>query len=288
MAAEQDEANGNGDLGFGIAVDGSGDAYVVGQTYSGNSSSTGPEFPGVASCGAWGTTGKNNGMSADTGVGFVSELAAGGDSLVYSCYIPGSHNAMAARVALVPGCASDCDAFIVGSTQSTVADGFVVTANAPQANLATGEGGLSNAFMMIVGGDGSGATPVFSTYYGGTGNGTEGDIGLGITVASLNEVAIPVRRSRARADRLPTRYLLPIRRNPAFWAAPLAAWRSSPPSIRQRTPQSHYFTAPTWAAPAAPTVLPVLLTATSEPQSFTTTQRGIFGSRVRPLRRTFL
>jgi len=97
---------------------------------------------------------------------------------------------MAARVALVPGCASDCDAFIVGSTQSTVADGFVVTANAPQANLATGEGGLSNAFMMIVGGDGSGSTPVFSTYYGGTSNGTEGDVGLGITVASLNEVAI--------------------------------------------------------------------------------------------------
>ena len=30
-------ATGDGDLGFGIAVDGDGDAYVVGQTYSGNS-----------------------------------------------------------------------------------------------------------------------------------------------------------------------------------------------------------------------------------------------------------
>ena len=185
-----DVGDGDGDLGFGIAVDGSGDAYVVGQTYSGNPNSTGAQFPGVASCGAWGTTGTNNGMNADTNVGFVSELTAGGDSLEYSCYIPGSHNATAARVALVPGCSSDCDAFIVGSTQSTVADGFVVTANAPQANLATGEGGLSNAFMMIVGGDGAGSTPVFSSYYGGTGNGSEGDEGLAITVASLNEVAI--------------------------------------------------------------------------------------------------
>ena len=51
----------------------------------------------------------------------MSELLAGGDSLEYSCYIPGAHNATAARVALVPGCASDCDAYIVGSTQSTAA-----------------------------------------------------------------------------------------------------------------------------------------------------------------------
>jgi hypothetical protein len=186
-----DAGNGDGDLGFGITVDGSGDAYVVGQTYSGNSHSTGPDFPGVGSCGAWGTTGKNNGGNATTNVGFVTELLSGGDSLEYSCYIPGAKNATAARVALLPGCASDCDAFIVGSTQSTAAtDGFVVTAGAAQSELATGEGGLSNAFMMIVGGDGIGATPVYSTFYGGTGNGTNADSGLGIAVGDLNDVVI--------------------------------------------------------------------------------------------------
>jgi hypothetical protein len=189
--------NGDGDLGFGIAVDGAGDAYVVGQTYSGqNGDSPKDLFPGVSNCGAWGQT--NIGANSSTNQGFVTELLAGGDSLEYSCYIPGARNATAARVALVPGCESDCAAYIVGSTQSTSGtvadgfDGFVVTTSpaAAQSQLATGEGGLSNAFIMVVGGDGAGALPLYSSYYGGTGNGKEGDIGLGISVESATQVAI--------------------------------------------------------------------------------------------------
>src|SRR5271156_117569 len=172
---------GDGDLGFGIAVDGDGDAYIVGQTYSGqHGDSPSDVFPGTPDCGAWGQ--KNLGASGDTNQGFVSELLAGGDSLEYSCYIPGAKTETAARVALVPGGASDCDAYIVGTTQSTAGtlvpstgpDGFVVTSNAAQNQLATGEGGLSNAFIMVVGGDGSAALPVYSSYYGGTGNGDAG------------------------------------------------------------------------------------------------------------------
>jgi hypothetical protein len=187
--------DGDGDLGFGIAVDGSGDAYVVGQTYSGQSGDSPKDlFPGTSSCGAWGQA--NIGSNSSTNQGFVTELLAGGDSLEYSCYIPGAHNATAARVALVPSCSSDCAAYIVGSTQSTSGstgggfDGFVVTSDAAQSQLATGEGGLSNAFIMVVGGDGSGSLPVYSSYYGGSGNGKEGDIGLGISVESATEVAI--------------------------------------------------------------------------------------------------
>ena len=47
-----DRGNGDGDIGFGLAVDGNGDAYVVGQTYSGNplDSPASPDFPGVGSC----------------------------------------------------------------------------------------------------------------------------------------------------------------------------------------------------------------------------------------------
>jgi hypothetical protein len=182
-----DKGDGNGDLGFGIAVDVSGDAYVVGQTYSGNTNSTGPDFPGTSSCGTWGTAGKNDGKLANTNVGFVSELDPDGHSLIYSCYIPGSNNATAARVALVPGCSSDCDAYVVGSTQSTVAQGFPEVGGL-QTDLATT--GLSNAFMLVVGGDGVGATPVYATYYGGAGNGTAGDAGLGISVESASQVAI--------------------------------------------------------------------------------------------------
>lgn len=189
--------NGDGDLGFGIAVDTDGDAYVVGQTYSGqNGDSPKDLFPGTSSCGAWGQA--NIGSNSSTNQGFVTELLAGGDSLEYSCYIPGAKNATAARVALVPGCASDCAAYIVGSTQSTSGstgsgfDGFVVTTSpaAAQSQLGTGEGGLSNAFIMVVGGDGVGSLPLYSSYYGGAGNGKEGDIGLGISVESATEVAI--------------------------------------------------------------------------------------------------
>ena len=185
-----DAGHGNGDLSFGIAVDGNGDAYVVGQTYSGNTHSTGPDFPGVASCGTWGTTGKNNGKNAHTNVGFVTELDPDGHSLIYSCYIPGSNNATAARVALLPGCASDCDAYVVGSTQSDAAQGFPVTAGtALQTDLAA-TSSKSNAFMLVVGGNGAGATPVYATYYGGAGNGTNADAGIDIAVASASEVAI--------------------------------------------------------------------------------------------------
>jgi Abnormal spindle-like microcephaly-assoc'd, ASPM-SPD-2-Hydin len=183
---------GDGDLGFGIAVDGMGDAYVVGQTYSGNAHGTPPEteFPGVASCGAWGTTGKANGHNAQTNVGFVSELGNAGDTVVYSCYIPGANNATAARVALVPGCASTCDAYVVGSTQSTAAtDGFIEV-NGAQTELATGEGGKSNAFILRVAGGGGAALPLYSSFYGGTGNGTNADAGIGIAVESATQVAI--------------------------------------------------------------------------------------------------
>ena len=185
-------ATGDGDLGFGIAVDGDGDAYVVGQTYSGNAHDpTVVDFPGVGNCGTWGTTGHNNGKNPHTNVGFVSEIGAGGNSLVYSCYIPGSNNATAARVALVPSCSSNCEAYIVGSTQSTAAtDGFIVTSNAAQSELASGEGGLSNGFMMVVGGGGSASTPVYSTYYGGTASLRNGDAGIDISVESATQVAI--------------------------------------------------------------------------------------------------
>jgi len=187
---------GDGDLGFGIAVDGSGDAYVVGQTYSGQAGDSPRDlFPDTSKCGAWGQA--NIGENASTNQGFVTELLAGGDSLQYSCYIPGALNATAARVALVPGCESNCDAYIVGSTQSTSGakvaggpDGFVVTADAAQSQLATGEGGLSNAFIMVVAGGGAAAAPIYSSYYGGTGTGSAGDTGLGISVESATQVAI--------------------------------------------------------------------------------------------------
>ena len=161
------------------------------------------DFPGVEDCGTWGTTGHNNGKNPHTNVGFVSELGAGGNSLVYSCYIPGALNATAARVAVVPSCSSNCDAYIVGSTQSTAAtDGFIVTSNAAQAELASGENGLSNGFMMVVGGGGSAAAPVYSTYYGGTASLGNGDAGIDISAESATQVAIT---GAAFSNNIPTK-----------------------------------------------------------------------------------
>jgi hypothetical protein len=85
---------------------------------------------------------------------------------------------------------SNCDAFVVGSTQSTAAtDGFVEV-NGAQAELATGEGGKSNAFLLRVAGGGGAASPLYSTFYGGAGNGSNADSGIGISVESATQVAI--------------------------------------------------------------------------------------------------
>ncbi len=51
---------GNGDFGFGIAADASGNAYIVGQTYS-------ADFPGTSSCSMFGQT--NMQSSSDVGAG---------------------------------------------------------------------------------------------------------------------------------------------------------------------------------------------------------------------------
>jgi hypothetical protein len=170
-----DAGNGDGDLAFGIAVDASGQAYVVGQTYS-------TDFPDTASCGGFGRTSDQGETS--TNVGFAAKLNSSGNGLVYSCYIDGSANATAARVALYPsGCGGNsCKAYVVGSTQSNQAEGFpVTTSNAFQGDLAATDG-KSNAFFMVVHEDGQSLD--YATYYGGAGNGQNAEAGLGVAVDS--------------------------------------------------------------------------------------------------------
>jgi len=166
-----DAGSGNGDLAFGIAADASGQAYIVGQTYSAN-------FPSTNTCGAFGQTNPQGGTS--TNVGFVAKLAANGGSLVYSCYINGSNNATESRVALFPvGCGTTtCKAYVSGSTQSDSTTGFPVSAGAFQSTLAAANG-ESNATFIVIDGDG---TLGYATLYGGAGNGTNADTGLAVAV----------------------------------------------------------------------------------------------------------
>jgi hypothetical protein len=186
-----DEGNGDGDEAFGIAVDGANEPFIVGQTYSGTAASLGSggtAFPGVANCGF--TAGKtDDGKASDTNVGFVSKLGSDGKTLKWSCYIDGQNNATEARVALSSatcGTGSACKVYVVGSTQSSQAEGFPATANAFQTALNTGANGKSNATFLVLN-DGASPTLAYATLYGGSGNGDNADTGLGVAVDSTGK-----------------------------------------------------------------------------------------------------
>ena len=143
---------GSGDeQGSGIAVDSSGNAYVTGNTSS-------LDFPVVnAFQPAYG------GGSRDA---FVAKLNAAGSALVYSTYLGGGDLDSGSGIALD----SSGNAYVIGTTLST---NFPVT-NALQATLR----GVDDAFVTKL--DPTGATLLYSTYFGGSGI----DAGLHISVDS--------------------------------------------------------------------------------------------------------
>src|SRR5271168_142493 len=183
-----DLGNGDGDLGYGIAVNPSGtEVFVVGQTYSGNTGSNpNTPFPGTENCGAFGQS--NVGKNPDDNQGFVSKLAGNGTAIDWSCYVEGTKNAEESRVALFPANCSaagtDCQAYVSGSTQSTIAQHFPITAKAFQTTQ-NGTNAKSNATFLIFDPDGSMLD--YGTYYGGTGNGTNADAGIGVAVDSAGD-----------------------------------------------------------------------------------------------------
>ncbi|HYK92147.1 MAG TPA: SBBP repeat-containing protein [Acidobacteriota bacterium] len=125
--------------GFGIAVDGSGSAYVAGRTQSTN-------FP---------TVNPLQKMLRGTEDAFVSKLAPDGSALVYSTYLGGSSSDDAVSIAVD----SSGSAFIVGETQST----DFPTVNPFQRVF----GGMLDVYVAKLSPDGSAL--VFSTYLGGSG-----------------------------------------------------------------------------------------------------------------------
>ena len=157
---------GGGDIGYGIAVDSSGNAYVTGIT---NSS----DFP--TSSGA-----QSSGYSSNGDV-FVAKLnptgtASGSGStaqLVYSTYLGGNGTDSGAAIAVNAG----GDAFVTGSTTSS---NFPTTAGVFQ----TTYGGAGDAFVAQV--SSTGGSLVYSSYLGGSG----ADAGLGIAVDSSNNAYV--------------------------------------------------------------------------------------------------
>jgi hypothetical protein len=141
-------SSGHDYIASGIAVDGSGDAYVAGYTNA-------TDFP---------TKDPIQGLNAGGYDSFVAELAPGGSSLVYSTYLGGSGADWAFGIA-VDGSG---DAYVAGSTTST----DLPTKDPVQGSFA----GNADAFAAELAPAGS--SLVNSTYLGGSG----GDDALAITV----------------------------------------------------------------------------------------------------------
>ncbi len=149
------------DVGYGIAVDGSGNAYVTGQTGSSN-------FPT-----------KNPIQSSNGGTynAFVAEIDPGGDALTYSTYLggSGSGNGDAGYGIAADGSGN---AYITGQTSST----NFPTKNPIQSSLGTSA--PYNAFVTKIKPNGSNTWALaYSTYLGGSG----GDTGYGMAVDSSGD-----------------------------------------------------------------------------------------------------
>lgn len=138
------------DVGYGITLDATGDAYVTGYTQSLN-------FP--TSAGAF-----QNTLNANS-AGFITELNPTGTAIVYSTYLGGSSTVISTPCgACTTSIAVDSfgDAFVTGLTAEA---NFPVTPGAYQSTLKSSAQG-HNAFITEL--NPTGTALVFSTYLGGS------------------------------------------------------------------------------------------------------------------------
>jgi uncharacterized repeat protein (TIGR01451 family) len=149
------------DRGDGIAVDTSGNAYVVGRV---DSSST--DFPTTA--GAFATTYRGGDFD-----GVVFKLNAQGNALVYSTFLGGEANDSTEGVAVD----SSGNAYVTGGTKSI---GFPVTSGGVQGFLA----GDTDAYLTKI--NPTGTALLYSTMLGGTGT----DRGSGVAIDSSGNAYI--------------------------------------------------------------------------------------------------
>ncbi|MFN8632428.1 MAG: SBBP repeat-containing protein [Chloroflexota bacterium] len=149
-----------------IAIDGSGNAYVIGRT-SGSQTSTIP-FP--ISNGAYQPI--HNGITSD---GFVTKIDPAGTAIVYSTYVGGSDFDIGLGIALVPGCQSACSTFITGITRSADLLPAGLTGPDPTFN-GTVANPLNDAFVARL--NAGGTALDYGSYIGGINS----DIGESIAV----------------------------------------------------------------------------------------------------------
>jgi uncharacterized protein (TIGR03437 family) len=163
-----------------VAVDSSGDAYVVGLTTSTNFPLSNPA---QANFGGMGGSGR-----VRTGDAFAAKLNPTGNKLLYSTYLGGNQDDAAMSVAID----NQGDAFIAGATVSM---NFPITANAYQ-NYYRGGGGeplLESGYpiwdpgdVFVAELDPTGSKILFATYYGGTSD----DIAASIALDSSGNIYV--------------------------------------------------------------------------------------------------
>jgi hypothetical protein len=157
---------GDFDIGYGVAVDGAGAAYV-----SGSTDSTEASFPDGDGFGA--VMGPDISYNGGTSDAFVAKVASPGTSLAYAGYVGGSGFEQGQDIA-VDGTGA---AYVIGDTDSSEAsfpdgDGFG-TVMGPDTSY---NGGLSDAFVAKV------ASPGTSLAYAGYVGGSGIEVGQGIAV----------------------------------------------------------------------------------------------------------
>jgi len=150
-----------GDYSTALAIDGSGDAYVTGFTFS----STYP-----TTTGAFQTQSFSSGNTA-----FVTKLNPTGSGLVYSTFLGGSGTDAAYALAVD----STLDAYLTGETGST---DFPLTGNAFQSTNAAAEQGGYTAFLTEL--NPAGGAAVYSTFLGGS----VAESGYGVALGSAGAV----------------------------------------------------------------------------------------------------
>lgn len=135
-----------GDIARGIALDPSGNAYVVGVTFS-------TDFP---------TANALQNANNDSSSAFVTKINSAGSALVYSTYLGGSSNSDFATYAEAVALDSAGNAYVAGVTDAT----DFPTVN-PLQGTNKGRGGASTAFVSKL--NVSGNALIYSTYLGGSG-----------------------------------------------------------------------------------------------------------------------
>jgi hypothetical protein len=160
------------DSGNGIAIDGSGNAFVTGSTTSVN-------FPVMPNPGAYQTT-----LKGTTSNAFVFELNSNGTALMYSTYLGGTGTDVALGIALAAG--GSGDVYVVGKTSSTDFPTMTPLQASPLA------GSTNAGFVTKL--NSTGTALVYSTYLGGS---SIGDSASAVAVDSNDNAYVTGQTSNA-------------------------------------------------------------------------------------------